>query len=65
VNWGAFALSGGVVHHTHSRHAPDGDLLAPYYCQLLDQLPAGRGDEYRVRRHDEYDDAAASRRQAT
>ena len=35
---------------------PDGDL-APYYYQLLDQVPKGRGDEVRARRHDEYADA--------
>jgi predicted dithiol-disulfide oxidoreductase (DUF899 family) len=38
-------------------HAPDGALLAPYYYQLLDQVPKGRGDEVRARRHDEYEDA--------
>jgi predicted dithiol-disulfide oxidoreductase (DUF899 family) len=55
--WNAFALSDGVVYHTYSRQAPDGDLLAPYYYQLLDQVPKGRGDEVRVRRHDEYGDS--------
>ena len=52
--WGAFALSEWVVHHTYSRHAPDGNLLAPYYYQSLDQVPKGCGDEFRARRHDEY-----------
>jgi predicted dithiol-disulfide oxidoreductase (DUF899 family) len=53
--WSVFALSDGVVHHTYSRHAPDGDLLAPYYYQLLDQVPQGRGDgPPRAVRHDEY-----------
>jgi len=52
--WCAFALSEGVVHHTYSRHATDGNLLAPYYYQLLDQVPKARGDEFRARRHDEY-----------
>jgi predicted dithiol-disulfide oxidoreductase (DUF899 family) len=42
------------VHHTYSRHAPDGSLLAPYHYQLLDQVPKGRGDEFRATRHDEY-----------
>jgi predicted dithiol-disulfide oxidoreductase (DUF899 family) len=46
-----------AVYHTYSRYAPDGDLLVPYYYQLLDQVPKGRGDEVRVRRHDEYEDA--------
>lgn len=40
--------------------APDGPLLAPYYCQLLDQTLHGRGDEYSMRRHDEYDEAPAA-----
>jgi predicted dithiol-disulfide oxidoreductase (DUF899 family) len=57
--WIAFALDAGVVHHTYSRHAPDGSLLAPYYYQLLDQVPQGRGDEVRATRHDEYEDADA------
>ncbi len=54
--WIAFALEDGVVHHTYTRHAPDGSLLAPYYYQLLDQVPKGRGDEYRATRNDEYED---------
>ena len=57
--WIAFALSDGVVHHTYSRPAPDGALLAPYYYQLLDQVPKGRGDEVRATRHNEYEDAGA------
>lgn len=57
--WNAFALADGAVHHTYSRFAPDGDLLAPYYFQLLDQVAKGRGDEYRALRHDEYEDVAA------
>jgi predicted dithiol-disulfide oxidoreductase (DUF899 family) len=52
--WSTLALSGGVVYHTFSDHAPDGSFLAPYYYQLLDQVPKGRGDEYRARRRDEY-----------
>ena len=50
-------LSSGVVYHTFSRHAPDGNLLSPYYYELLDQVPKGRGDEYRARRRDEYPDS--------
>jgi len=57
--WNAFALSDGVVYHTYSRHAPDGDMLAPYYYQLLDQAPDGRRDEMHVRRRDEYEDTTA------
>jgi predicted dithiol-disulfide oxidoreductase (DUF899 family) len=58
--WNAFSLCDGVVYHTYTRYAPDGDLLAPYYYQLLDQVPKGRGDEVRAHRHDEYEDAGAS-----
>jgi predicted dithiol-disulfide oxidoreductase (DUF899 family) len=54
--WNAFALSEGAVYQTYVRYAP-GDLLGPYYYQLLDLTPNGRGDEVRVRRHDEYGDA--------
>ncbi len=53
--WNAFVLSDGVVYHTYSCYPPDGDLLAPYYYRLLDQVPKGRGDEVRARRHDEYE----------
>jgi predicted dithiol-disulfide oxidoreductase (DUF899 family) len=52
--WAAFALEDGVVYHTYSRHAPDGDLLAPFYYQLLDQVPFGRPTDFRATRHDEY-----------
>jgi predicted dithiol-disulfide oxidoreductase (DUF899 family) len=52
--WAAFALEDGVVYHTYSRHAPDGDLLAPYYYQLLDQVPHGRPTDFRATRHDDY-----------
>jgi predicted dithiol-disulfide oxidoreductase (DUF899 family) len=54
--WNTFALEDGVVYHTYSRHAPDGALLAPYYYQLLNQVPKGKGDAYRALRHDEYGD---------
>ena len=59
--WNAFALRDGVVHHTYVRYAP-GTLLEPFYYQLLDLVPSGRGNEVRVTRHDEYDDAAAGAR---
>jgi predicted dithiol-disulfide oxidoreductase (DUF899 family) len=58
--WNVFALRDGVAYHTYSRFAPDRNLLAPYYYQLLDQVPKGRGDEVRVRRHDEYQEAGAA-----
>jgi predicted dithiol-disulfide oxidoreductase (DUF899 family) len=53
----AFTRLDGVVHHTYVRYAP-GDLLEPFYCQLLDLMPSGRGNEFRVTRDDEYDDAS-------
>ncbi|TML97431.1 MAG: DUF899 domain-containing protein [Actinobacteria bacterium] len=52
--WNAFALEDGVVYHTYSRTAPDRFMLAPYYYQLLDQIPAGREADFPLRRHDEY-----------
>lgn len=53
--WAAFALEDGAVYHTYSRFPPGGDLLSPYYAQLLDHTPKGRGEEMRAVRHDEYD----------
>jgi predicted dithiol-disulfide oxidoreductase (DUF899 family) len=58
--WIAFALEDGVVYHTYSRFAPDRDFVVPYYMQLLDRIPRGRVDEFRVFRHDEYETAARS-----
>jgi len=52
--WNAFTLEDGVVYHTYSRTAPDRFMLAPYYYQLLDQIPAGREADFPLRRHDEY-----------
>jgi predicted dithiol-disulfide oxidoreductase (DUF899 family) len=52
--WNVFALEDDVVYHTYSRTAPDRFLLAPYYDQLLDQIPAGRNADFPLRRHDEY-----------
>jgi predicted dithiol-disulfide oxidoreductase (DUF899 family) len=43
-----------VVYHTYARTAPDRFLLAPYYYQLLDQIPNGRDADFPLRRHDEY-----------
>jgi predicted dithiol-disulfide oxidoreductase (DUF899 family) len=45
---------GRHVYHTYSRTAPDRFLLAPYYDQLLDQIPAGRNADFPLHRHDEY-----------
>jgi predicted dithiol-disulfide oxidoreductase (DUF899 family) len=56
----AFALSGGVVHHTYSTFARGLDFMLGFY-PLLDRAPKGRdeGDppEMWIRRHDEYPDA--------
>ena len=54
--WNAFAKEDGVVYHTYSRTAPDRFLLEPYYSQLLDQVPAGRGsvEDFPMLRRDEY-----------
>jgi predicted dithiol-disulfide oxidoreductase (DUF899 family) len=52
--WNVFKLDDGVVYHTYSRTAPDRFLLAPFYYQLLDQVPDGRDADFPLRRHDEY-----------
>jgi predicted dithiol-disulfide oxidoreductase (DUF899 family) len=52
--WNVFALEDGIVYHTYSRTAPDRFLLAPFYSQLLDQVPDGRDADFPLRRHDEY-----------
>jgi predicted dithiol-disulfide oxidoreductase (DUF899 family) len=52
--WSVFATEDGVVYHTYSRTAPDRFLLAPFYSQLLDQVPDGRDADFPLRRHDEY-----------
>jgi predicted dithiol-disulfide oxidoreductase (DUF899 family) len=52
--WNVFKLEDGVVYHTYSRTAPDRFMLAPYYFQLLDQVPSGRGGDFPLRRKDEY-----------
>jgi predicted dithiol-disulfide oxidoreductase (DUF899 family) len=54
--WNVFALDDGRAYHTYSRTAPDRFLLAPYYFQLLDQVPSGRGreEDFPMKRRDEY-----------
>jgi predicted dithiol-disulfide oxidoreductase (DUF899 family) len=52
--WNVFSLEDGIVYHTYSRTAPDRFMLSPYYDQLLDQVPAGRGGDFPLQRHDEY-----------
>jgi predicted dithiol-disulfide oxidoreductase (DUF899 family) len=50
----------GLRYHTYSRFAADGDLLAPYYCQLIDLTPRGHDDSPFVARHDEYTERAGT-----
>lgn len=59
--WNVFAMEEGTVYHTYSRPAPDRFLLAPYFDQLLDQVPSGRGsvEDFPMLRHDEYERAAS------
>jgi len=52
--WNVFAIEDGIVYHTYSRTAPDRFLLAPFYFQLLDQVPDGRDADFPLRHHDEY-----------
>jgi predicted dithiol-disulfide oxidoreductase (DUF899 family) len=52
--WNVFKLEDGIVYHTYSRTAPDRFMLSPYYDQLLDQVPAGRSNDFPLQRHDEY-----------
>ena len=52
--WSVFKVEDGVVYHTYARTAPDRFMLAPYYDQLLDQVPAGRNLDFPLRRSDEY-----------
>ena len=54
--WNVFKLDNGAVYHTYSRTAPDRFLLAPFYYQLLDQVPDGRDADFPLRRHDEYEE---------
>jgi predicted dithiol-disulfide oxidoreductase (DUF899 family) len=52
--WNVFALEDGVVYHTYSRTAPD-RFLVSYHYELLDQVPNGRGGDFPMLRHDEYE----------
>jgi predicted dithiol-disulfide oxidoreductase (DUF899 family) len=57
----AFALEDGVVYHTYSAYARGLDALWGVY-QWLDRAPKGRNeaeDPGWMRRHDEYETAAA------
>ena len=53
----AFALAGGVVHHTYSTTARGLEVLMGYYG-MLDRVPLGRDEagepDMWIRRHDEY-----------
>ena len=57
----AFACENGVVYHTYSAYARGLDGLWGMY-QWLDRAPKGRNEpDFWWRRHDEYDQKAASR----
>jgi predicted dithiol-disulfide oxidoreductase (DUF899 family) len=53
-SWNVFKLEDGVVYRTYYRTAPDRFMLSAYYDLMLDQVPAGRGDDFPLKRHDEY-----------
>jgi predicted dithiol-disulfide oxidoreductase (DUF899 family) len=53
-SWNVFKLEDGVVYRTYYRTAPDRFMLAPFYFQMLDQVPDGRDVDFPLRRHDEY-----------
>jgi predicted dithiol-disulfide oxidoreductase (DUF899 family) len=55
----AFALEDGVVYQTYSSH-PYGSMV--FYLQLLDRMPKGGKEGVLVRRHDEYEEIAATPR---
>ena len=56
----AFALTGGIVHHTYSCYDRGTDVLNGTW-QLLDRAPNGRGHDLTgwPRHHDEYEAAVA------
>jgi predicted dithiol-disulfide oxidoreductase (DUF899 family) len=49
----AFARENGTVYHTYTVTAPD-PFVAPYHSFLEHRTPKGGGDEFSVRRKDEY-----------
>jgi predicted dithiol-disulfide oxidoreductase (DUF899 family) len=53
-SWIAFARDNGTVYHTYTVMAPD-PFVAPYHSFLLKRTPKG-GDEFHIRRKDEYPD---------
>jgi predicted dithiol-disulfide oxidoreductase (DUF899 family) len=57
--WNVFELEDGVVYRTYYQTAPDRFMLAAYYDQLLDQVPGGRGGDFPLLRHDEYEKEAS------
>jgi predicted dithiol-disulfide oxidoreductase (DUF899 family) len=52
--WNVFKLEDGVVYRTYYRTAPDRFMLSAYYELMLDQVPAGRADDFPLKRRDEY-----------
>lgn len=56
----AFAMQGGIVHHTYSSFSRGLDGLWSMY-QWLDRAPKGRNEtSYWLRRHDEYESSAGA-----
>jgi predicted dithiol-disulfide oxidoreductase (DUF899 family) len=53
-SWNVFKLEDGVVYRTYYRTAPDRFMLSAYYELMLDQVPAGRADDFPLKRRDEY-----------
>jgi predicted dithiol-disulfide oxidoreductase (DUF899 family) len=53
-SWNVFRLEDGVVYRTYYRTAPDRFMLSAYYELMLDQVPAGRADDFPLKRRDEY-----------
>ena len=51
----AFARENGTVYHTYTVTAPD-PFVAPYHAFLEQRTPNGGGDEFNLRRKDEYPD---------
>ncbi len=58
----AFAFADGDIYHTYSCYARGLEFLLGFY-PILDRAPKGRNEgdppEFWIRRHDEYEQAAA------
>jgi len=54
-SWIAFARENGTVYHTYTVSAPD-PFVAPLFSFLLERTPKPDGDDFSIRRKDEYSD---------